>query len=81
MDFDYPPEAEKLRHELRAWLDANLTERLRGASWANASDADHQDVALLREWNAKLADAGYGAIAWPEEYGGRGAGVMEQVAS
>jgi alkylation response protein AidB-like acyl-CoA dehydrogenase len=79
VDFDYPPEADKLRHELRAWLVANLSERLRGASWANASDTDHEDVALLREWNTQLADAGYAAIAWPEEYGGRGAGVMEQV--
>jgi alkylation response protein AidB-like acyl-CoA dehydrogenase len=33
----------------------------------------------MRAWNAKLADAGYAAIAWPAEYGGRGAGVMEQV--
>jgi alkylation response protein AidB-like acyl-CoA dehydrogenase len=79
VDFDYPPEAEELRRELRSWLDANLTDRIRGARWANASDPDHPDVGLLREWNAKLADAGYAAIAWPEEYGGRGAGVMEQV--
>jgi alkylation response protein AidB-like acyl-CoA dehydrogenase len=79
VDFDYPPEAEELRRQLRSWLEANLTERLRGARWANASDPDHEDVTLLREWNAKLADAGYAAIAWPEEYGGRGAGVMEQV--
>jgi alkylation response protein AidB-like acyl-CoA dehydrogenase len=79
VDFDYPPEAEKLRHELRAWLDANLTDRLRGANWANASDPDHEDMTLLREWNARLADARYAAIAWPEEYGGRGADVMEQV--
>jgi hypothetical protein len=66
VDFDYPPEAEKLRHELRAWLDANLTVRLRGASWANATGADHEDVTLLRGWNARLADAGFAAIAWPE---------------
>jgi alkylation response protein AidB-like acyl-CoA dehydrogenase len=79
VDFDYPPEAEKLRHELRAWLDANLTDRLRGATWASASDPGHEDVTLLREWNARLADARYAAIAWPEEYGGRGADVMEQV--
>jgi alkylation response protein AidB-like acyl-CoA dehydrogenase len=79
VDFDYPKEAEELRCELRAWLGANLTDRLRGARWANASDPGHEDVALLRAWNAKLADAGYAAIAWPEEYGGRGAGVMEQV--
>ena len=79
MDFDYPSDAEELRRELRSWLDANLTDRLRAARWANASDPDHEDVALLRKWNAELADAGYAAIAWPEEYGGRGAGVMEQV--
>ena len=33
----------------------------------------------LRAWNRTLADARYAAIAWPEEWGGRGAGVMEQV--
>src|SRR5436305_3531092 len=33
----------------------------------------------VRAWNRTLANAGYAAIAWPIEYGGRGAGVMEQV--
>src|SRR5205807_2897147 len=33
----------------------------------------------MRAWNRKLADAGYAAIAWPTEYGGRGAGLMDQV--
>ena len=33
----------------------------------------------MREWNARLADAGYAAISWPEEYGGRGAGLLEHV--
>ncbi len=28
----------------------------------------------LRAWNRTLADARYAAIAWPEEWGGRGAG-------
>ena len=36
-------------------------------------------LATLRAWNRELADARYAAIAWPEEYGGRGAGIMEQV--
>ena len=34
---------------------------------------------MRQAWNRELADARYAAIAWPEEYGGRGAGVMEQV--
>jgi alkylation response protein AidB-like acyl-CoA dehydrogenase len=33
----------------------------------------------LREWNGALADAGYAAIGWPVEYGGRGAGVIDQL--
>jgi alkylation response protein AidB-like acyl-CoA dehydrogenase len=32
-----------------------------------------------REWHKKLHDAGYVGIAWPKEYGGRGATLMEQV--
>src|SRR5947209_14290971 len=42
--------------------------------------ADSPDaLERMRAWNRTLADAGYAAIAWPVEYGGRGAGVMEQV--
>jgi alkylation response protein AidB-like acyl-CoA dehydrogenase len=77
MNFDYPPEAEAFRREFRAWLDEHLDADLGGTgiSWAESPDA----LERMRTWNRKLADAGYGAIAWPVEYGGRGAGVMEQV--
>jgi alkylation response protein AidB-like acyl-CoA dehydrogenase len=34
----------------------------------------------LRGWDAALADAGWGAVSWPQEYGGRGATVLEQLA-
>jgi len=78
MDFSYPPEAEAFRAELRAWLEANLTDRYRGDGTVTL-DLDPGRIEVLREWNARLADARYAAIAWPEEYGGRGAGIMEQV--
>jgi len=75
MDFTYPPEAEAFRHTLRGWLEAQLEPRFR-----NLDDrVGAERIALLREWNAKLADAGYAAIAWPSEYGGRDAGLIEQV--
>jgi alkylation response protein AidB-like acyl-CoA dehydrogenase len=35
---------------------------------------------VLRAWDATLADAGWGAVSWPQEYGGRGAGALEQLA-
>ena len=51
------------------------------AAAASAGRSTSSPTALeqLRAWNRTLADARYAAIAWPEEWGGRGAGVMEQV--
>ena len=78
MDFTYPPEAEAFREEFRAWLEANLPADLAGTT-SRTLDVDPATLERLREWNRTLADARYAAIAWPEEWGGRGAGVMEQV--
>jgi len=77
MDFTYPPEAEAFRTEFRAWLDEHLTDRFGGAGFN--MDPSPEQLEPLRAWNHLLADARYAAIAWPEEYGGRGAGIMEQV--
>ncbi len=38
------------------------------------------DFDTLRAWDATMADAGWGAVSWPQEYGGRGATVLEQLA-
>jgi len=78
MDFTYPPEAEAFRAEFRAWLDEHLTDRFAGLhNFLSHPDAETLD--RMHEWNSMLADAGYAAIAWPPEYGGRGAGILEQV--
>ena len=77
MDFSYPPEVEQVRKELRAWLAANLTDDVVAAGRQRGKD----DAAFekLRAWNATMADAGWGAVSWPQEYGGRGATVLEQL--
>jgi alkylation response protein AidB-like acyl-CoA dehydrogenase len=79
MDFRYPPEAEAFRREFRAWLDANLPDQLRGRGPRSTGAVEHATLDQLRAWNRTLADARYAAIAWPEEWGGRGADVMDQV--
>jgi alkylation response protein AidB-like acyl-CoA dehydrogenase len=78
MDFSYPEETEAFRKEFRAWLEANLPDDLRGAGLGGSVDVDDR-LDRLREWNRTLADARYAAIAWPDEWGGRGAGVLDQV--
>ena len=69
--------AEAFRLELRAWLEESLTAEVRAA--ARDRDGD-ESFAVARQWSAVLYDAGYAAIGWPREYGGRDAGMLEQLA-
>jgi alkylation response protein AidB-like acyl-CoA dehydrogenase len=79
MDFTYPEAAEAFRAELRGWLDAHVTDEIRSLGRAARLDPRSSGLDRLRAWNRELADAGYAAISWPVQYGGRGAGVMEQL--
>jgi alkylation response protein AidB-like acyl-CoA dehydrogenase len=56
------------RAELREWLAAQ------------APPAHDASFDALRAWNAVLFDAGYAAPAWPAEFGGRDAGLEDQLA-
>lgn len=80
MDFADTPEHAEFRRVFRAWLDANLDDELK------VEDAQDQRVAPDREtlekrraWQKKMHEAGWVGIAWPKEYGGQGAGFMQQV--
>jgi alkylation response protein AidB-like acyl-CoA dehydrogenase len=79
VDWRYPPEAEAFRAQLRGWLDEHVTDAVRGLGQATTLEPGSARLEELRAWNRELADAGYAAISWPVEYGGRGAGVLEQV--
>jgi alkylation response protein AidB-like acyl-CoA dehydrogenase len=79
VDFTYPPAAEAFRAEFRTWLEAHLPPDLRGEGIDVSTEMDAGTLTRMRAWNRALADARYAAIAWPAEWGGRGAGVMEQV--
>ncbi|MCV7443547.1 acyl-CoA dehydrogenase family protein [Mycobacterium paraense] len=77
MDFSYPSEVEEFRAELRDWLSANLTAELVAAR--RPPGRDDAAIELLRAWSRTMADAGWAAVSWPREYGGRGATVLEQL--
>ena len=77
MDFSYPAEVEQFRTELRDWLSANLTSELIAAR--RPSGQDDAAFEKLRAWNRTMADAGWAAVSWPREYGGRGSTVLEQL--
>jgi alkylation response protein AidB-like acyl-CoA dehydrogenase len=77
VDFSYPQEAEQFRKELRAWLSQHLTDDIIDAGKHRGTDQGAFEA--LRDWNAVMADAGWAAVSWPQEYGGRGAGALEQL--
>jgi alkylation response protein AidB-like acyl-CoA dehydrogenase len=74
---DEPESARSLRMELRRWLEENLTEEVREAGHGIHDPAN---LPVLKAWNARLAEARWAAISWPEKWGGRDAGLAEQIA-
>ncbi|MBI3301399.1 MAG: acyl-CoA dehydrogenase, partial [Deltaproteobacteria bacterium] len=80
MDFQYTPEQEAFRTEVRRWLEAYLPPDL------CVDDARDERVAPDREtfeqrraWQKTMHAAGWVGIAWPKQYGGCGASLIEQV--
>ena len=78
VDFRLPPDVQAFRDELRAWLAGNLTDEVRDAA-RRRGRGDDDALAVLRSWDRTMADAGWGAVSWPVEYGGRGATALEQL--
>jgi alkylation response protein AidB-like acyl-CoA dehydrogenase len=75
MDLSLSPAERAFRDELRAWLKANPPNIDAPGSHAE-SDAGY--IAALRRWQRQLFDGGWSGVAWPKEYGGRGASLVEQ---
>ena len=76
MDLALSPEHEAFRRKVRAWLKANLPKR--EPDDAVRGYRDPQRVSRLKAWQRTLYEGGFVAMGWPAQYGGRGAGVMEQ---
>jgi len=68
VDLRDTPEEAAFRDEVKAWLDANLSDELRGPRYGGRRFEE-----LGRGWSRKLYEAGYAGLTWPKEYGGAGA--------
>ena len=80
MDFQYTPEQDAFRTEVRGWLAANLDPALCVDDPKDERVApDRETFEKRRLWQRSMYDSGWVGVAWPTEYGGRGAGLLEQV--
>ena len=72
-DLSYTAAEEAFRAELRAWLAAHLPAGTR------PPEDEIERRRFQRAWQRDLAAGGWVGIQWPREYGGRGAGLKEQI--
>jgi alkylation response protein AidB-like acyl-CoA dehydrogenase len=76
MDLSPTADEAAFRSAVRSWLVDNLPwEYGKGLPPRFEDLAD--EVTFGREWQAKLASGRWVGVAWPEAYGGRGAGSVE----
>jgi acyl-CoA dehydrogenase len=76
MNFEDTPEEAAFRAEARAFLQKA------GVPYRQAPSVPWTDETLTRaatDWQRAKADAGFAAILWPREFGGRAGTPMEQI--
>jgi hypothetical protein len=71
MDLNFSDSEKAFRQECRAWLEANVPRE------PLVSGDTKEGFALHLEWEHKLFDAGWAAVSWPKQYGGREATLFE----
>jgi alkylation response protein AidB-like acyl-CoA dehydrogenase len=78
MDIDIAPAHSDFREEVRTWLAEHLVgdfARHRGVG--SPTDDTAWDVRVA--WERELSAGNWLGLSWPREYGGRGAGLAEEI--
>ena len=71
MDLTLTDAEREFRDEVRSWLADNHPGPL-------PEGDDSAQFEFQREWQRKMHADGWAGVAWPKEYGGRGASLIEQ---
>ena len=68
------PAVDEFRREVTAWLTTAIP-----AEWRERRDhlPMDEEIEIRRAWDRQLFDAGYAGLSSPEQFGGRGLGVIE----
>jgi alkylation response protein AidB-like acyl-CoA dehydrogenase len=70
VDLTLSPSEEAFRDEVRGWLAENHP--------GEEPSGDENGFDFRKTWQRKLHTQGYAGLSWPEEFGGRGATLIEQ---
>ena len=78
MEFEFSPEQEAWRSEIRAWIRDEFGPDWNGFEAADEAEPDDEAWAFNKSVRKKLAAKGWTAPAWAEEHGGLGLSFAEQ---
>ena len=70
---------EQFRAEIAGWLQDNLIGEFEQARFRGYPGDEHMFPEERRRWEQKLAEGGWVGIGWPEQQGGRGCTIEQQV--
>jgi alkylation response protein AidB-like acyl-CoA dehydrogenase len=79
VDQNESPADRAFRAEVRDWLEANLSGAFAHARGLGGPGREHEAFGERLAWERHMAAAGWTCVGWPVEYGGRGAGLTQQV--
>ena len=79
MDLQFTAAEETFRDEVRTWLEENLIGEFAKLRGRGGPGDEHVLYEERREWEQRLAEAGWIGIAWPEKYGGKNLDLTQQV--
>jgi 3-oxocholest-4-en-26-oyl-CoA dehydrogenase alpha subunit len=78
MHIAYTPEQEQLRRELREYFGRLMTDEVRAAI-ADSAGGDYGGGDAYRAVVRQLGADGWLALSWPQEHGGRGGTMLDQL--
>jgi alkylation response protein AidB-like acyl-CoA dehydrogenase len=77
MDLSYTPGQDRLRQQLRAYFAGLMTPEIRAA--LAMAEGDYGSGDAYRQVVRQLGADGWLALSWPEEHGGRGGSLLDQL--
>ncbi|MFH1090901.1 MAG: acyl-CoA dehydrogenase family protein [Pseudomonadota bacterium] len=78
MDFNFTPEQNEFREIFSRWVDKNLPSGFDPQKLSNFK-SNQEWAFAYKEFQKRLFEAGYAAMHYPQEYGGQGRTLMEEV--
>lgn len=79
MDLTYSEADQAFRAEVRGWLEEHLSGEFAALRGLGGAGRDHEALDERLAWNRHLAAHGWTCVGWPEEHGGRGLSLDQQV--